>query len=296
MKRSNDDSDLTNSSSSSSVDDEMMLHNDMINYSKSMRDQLVLEWISNCDKCLISDTTMYGEKKKCIAPIVISRLTYNPDCMMYYSFRLIEAENDKKLCRDICPVFILHAVAKLLSPDNNPEQLSYEWQFILHIIKTRLIECKRDIGLFLNRLFDLIYNDRISPPIELSDEFKNIITIFLHENLSFLVKRGDHYILSTERIHDPIDGLRDIVVTNLLSSQCMFSDAQNKRILEECSYAQNEAIAVWNKYQFMRNTFREIPLRTDFHFTVPKKKVREGLDNKIRFSDKVTVYRYSYVK
>ncbi len=287
MKRSNDDEDDFNYSN------EFMLHNDIIHYSKPMRDQLVLEWIASCDKCLTSETTIYGEQNKCLIPLLINRLTHNPECRKYYSYRPIEGENDKNMCRDICPVFILHTIARLLS-DENPEQLSYEWQFTLHIIKSRLIECKRDIGFFLNRLFDIIYNDRISP-IELSSVFKNIITVFLHENLSFLVKRGDRYILSTEVIHDPINGLRDIVVTNLLSSQCMFSEIQNKRLLEECSYAQNEAIAIWNKFQCMRNTFKEIPLRTDFRFTVPKKKIREGLE-RIRFSDDIIVHRYYYVK
>lgn len=268
-------------------DDDITTHH---HYNREQNRKLMTQWISECDTLLGDCNAVYGEGKRQLLDLVIGRVC-GFNCVSYYSFRPFEIGDDKNLCRNICPVFVLHGIADLLkSSPSKVKYVSYEWQFILHILKMRLVENGRSISQFVSRIIELVYSDGLVP-YELEDVYKNIITVFHYENTSFLVKRDNQYILSTESIEDPVNGIRDIIVNNLLPPFYIVSESYNTVILESCRSAQNEAIALWNTFQLNRGTVRESPINMNTPLCLPKKKRRDEL-RRVHFSDDVITITY----
>ncbi len=276
---------------------------DQLRLTQSDRERIAISWIQECDPQLLCPDQTYGNDKKPIGRFVAGLLS-SIDCSAYYKLNLAQKYSDIELCQNVCPVFILHNIAALLRqrPLSNGH-ISYYWQYILHILKFKLVEANKPIGSFISRLFDLVYDNGITP-YEIPEVYLNIITIFLHENLHFMTKQQSpplapnpvttnqhYYSLSSESIENPVF-IIDIVVNNLLPSYFIVTESHSEAIKECGLSAQNESIAIWNKYQSDRGTMREMQLFTGNQCSMPQKKVREALKT-VRFSDDVSVVRYS---
>ena len=272
---------------------------DQINYSMVDRQTITKNWISECDHLLLSDQH-YGDD---VIPLGLYAhgIISAAECASYYKVNLIHKDSDILLCQGVCPVFILHGIASMLryQPLSNGH-ISYYWQFALHILKKKLVAAGKPIGPFISRLFDLVYVDGLTP-YEIPEIYINIITIFLHENLQFMIKRdppkpgaSQYYTLSAEAIENPTD-ITSIVINNLLPIYFIITDSHAEALNTSGSTSQNEAIALWNKHQLDRGTMRDMPLFTGNLCPIPQKKIRAALKT-VRFDDRVSTMRYiSYV-
>jgi len=287
--------------------------NDRIYYNATERQSIATTWISDCDNILLlyPDQQLYGNDQKAIATNVVGLLS-SKDCSSYYTINLSQKASDILLCQDVCPVFILHGIAAMLKQEPlNNGHISYYWQFVLHILKTKLAATTtttttttggKSIGIFISRLFDLVHADGLLP-YEIPKNYINIITVFLHENLQFMIKQnppkpGDnhYYTLAAEDIEKP-SSITEIVVNNLFPIYFITTESHREAINISGVTSQNESIALWNKYQLDRGTMREMQLFTGKLCPVPqKKKVREALKS-VRFNDVVDTIQYrSYGK
>ncbi len=272
---------------------------DRVSYGRSERQKILENWISDYDPLLLSDDQHYGEDGKTIG-LYIGGVIANNDCSPYYAINISQRESDILLCRGVCPVFILHGIASILQQEPlSNGHISYYWQFILHILKTKLVAANKPIGPFISRLFDLVYTNGFTP-YDIPEVYLNIITIFLHENLHFMIKRDPphpgakhYYIPATEAIEKP-ESIVAIVANNLFPSYFIPNESHLESINTSGQTSQNEATALWNKYQLDRGTMREMQLFTGNQCPMPQKKVREALKT-VRFSDVVdTFYHHSH--
>lgn len=310
MKRSLDNMlEISGASYSSQKQDQYpnlssVYENDRIYYDATERQKIVTNWISDYDPLLLSTNQLYGREGKAIGNSVVGLLS-SKDCRSYYTFNLLQKEADIKLCQYICPVFVLHGIATMLqqAPLHNGH-ISYYWQFVLHLLKNKLVVTGKSIGTFISRLFDLVYADGFTP-YEIPEIYINIITIFLHENLHFMNRQeplefgaSHYYTLSAEDIEKP-GSITDIVTNSIFPVYFITTVSHMESIATSGLASQNDAIALWNKYQLDRGTMREMQLFTGNICPIPekkKKKTREALKN-VQFNDVVDTFHYrSYKK
>lgn len=171
-------------------------------------------------------------------------------CSEYYASRYDTLLSDAQLCRDVCPLPLLHATASLWSVDQDTSRGSWELSCVLHVLKERLTAVLDRTGddrrgRFMLRLLDLGTENARSTGQSLETVPGRAVVplaVMLFDNLAFLVKRetadgqGYYYALTTLNLKQPI-GFADVAQSVLACT--VEQDAQLLAI-------HNEFEAMWS--------------------------------------------------
>lgn len=126
---------------------------------------------------------------------LVARLAYDGDrsALTYYQcWAVMELPSDRQLVANVCPLFVLHSIARMLAQGATEESAvvsdsaNREWLLALHCLKVRLSTGGAVLG-FLVRLMDLVYQNYVMTPARPEcPALRNVVAVFLCNSLSFM--------------------------------------------------------------------------------------------------------------
>jgi hypothetical protein len=144
----------------------------------------------------------------------------------YYNTWQAELVHDTAMCHDICPLFVLHACAKMLRNDADRCHASLDVMLLMHVIKERIVLTGKEMGPFVRRLLGLaeLYaniNSGRKRAMLRYPHYLTVATVFMTTNLRFMVwddggQDTPHYVFAVDDIKKQC-AIRDIVETCLVA-------------------------------------------------------------------------------
>jgi hypothetical protein len=176
--------------------------------------QLLVEWIREKGDPLLrllpctafhgdhlDGAVTYSESKSLIMSRMLAGRFSVVDTVDYYKHQPPRSHlltSDIELCLGVCPLFVMHGVARRLQGDADRGHACRETLLLLHVLKHAVLGSgDTDMSLFLRRLFDLI-EERVTGPkksqrasLFSSSHFRQhyllVMLVFMSDNLDFLL-------------------------------------------------------------------------------------------------------------